>query len=446
MSQSRAEGEVEGGVEVGPPAATSAGPQLTHVSTEPAVAHEAPTPAIPPRFPAFDGLRAIAAITVVAIHTSFSTGLTTSTPSVGIYTARLDIGVAVFFLISGFLLYRPFVVAHLAGASRPRTGAFWVRRLLRIVPAYWVALFVTANLMHAESMGPGGWRGYVVHYLFLQIYFRNQLLTGIGQAWSLCVEMTFYLFLPLYAMVVGRARAGRTPGQRLRVELAGIGVLVACSIAWKAYVFSKTAAHDAHYSMASIWLPAYLDLFALGMLLATASAWVHHRGREPRACASRWFPWVAWACAGGCFYAVAHLGVPLVPLYTETMRDLARQSLYGAFSFFLLLPAVFGPQDRGLVRGFLRCWPVAAVGTVSYGVYLWHQAWIHELMVLDHLTLFQVEFWWFFGAVLGLAIGTATLSYLIVEKPALRLKRSIGWWRDRGSRAEQSQNALPATR
>jgi len=106
----------------------------------------------PPRFPAFDGLRAIAALTVVAVHTSFIAGLTPRNPAVGRYTGRLEIGVAVFFLISGFLLYRPFVVAHLSAAPKPRTGAFWLRRILRIVPAFWLVLFIETHVLHA---GPG---------------------------------------------------------------------------------------------------------------------------------------------------------------------------------------------------------------------------------------------------------------------------------------------------
>ena len=81
-----------------------------------------------PRFPAFDGLRAIAAITVLGVHSAFVSGLTSRDPAVGIYTARLEAGVAVFFLISGFLLYRPFVVAHLRGA--PQAG----HRLLLAAP------------------------------------------------------------------------------------------------------------------------------------------------------------------------------------------------------------------------------------------------------------------------------------------------------------------------
>ncbi len=127
-------------------------------------------PVRPPRFPAFDGLRAIAAIGVLLVHTTFVTGIT-SRSSFGNYTARLEIGVAVFFLISGFLLYRPFAVAHLSGGPSLSAGAFWIRRLLRIVPAYWLVLTISTFVLHADAIGPkrAGVSSYVVHYLFGQI-------------------------------------------------------------------------------------------------------------------------------------------------------------------------------------------------------------------------------------------------------------------------------------
>src|ERR1700691_422377 len=87
----------------------------------------------PRHFPCFDGLRAIAAILVVLVHTSFASGFTVRSAA-GIYTARLEVGVSVFFLISGFLLYRPFAASHIAGGAPPAIGKFWVRRFLRIMP------------------------------------------------------------------------------------------------------------------------------------------------------------------------------------------------------------------------------------------------------------------------------------------------------------------------
>ena len=394
---------------------------------------EVAAPRRPPRFPAFDGLRAIAAVTVVGVHVAFVSGLTPKNPSgVGMYTARLEIGVSVFFLISGFLLYRPFVVAHLAAAPKPRTGAFWLRRLLRIVPAYWLVLFITTSVFRnspGPGIGPGGWKAYASHYLFLQIYLPSQDLKGISAAWSLCVEMTFYLFIPLYAALLGRRRTRRTDRRTLRLELVGLLVLVVISYAWRFTVLQFQTGHSPYFRLATVWLPAYLDLFALGMGLAVVSAWMHHRDGEPAWMGRRWFPWVSWACALACFWGVSHIGSPVIPVYFESDLDIARQALYSLFAFFLLLPAVFGPQGRGAIRRFLQWWPMAALGVISYGIYLWHETWIYQILGQGHYHDFNLEFWAFFLSVLGLSIGSASLSYFIVEKPALRLKNSLDWWR-----------------
>ena len=141
-------------------------------------------PVKPRHFPCFDGLRAIAAITVVAVHTAFVSGFTTSSPE-GIYTARLEIGVTVFFLISGFLLYRPFAASHIAGRAAPATGHFWVRRFLRIVPAYWLAFTVVSYVMKGDVHLLHGWSNDLIYYGFAQIYFPKVVLTGVSQAWSL---------------------------------------------------------------------------------------------------------------------------------------------------------------------------------------------------------------------------------------------------------------------
>ena len=404
---------------------------------------EAPAPARPPRFPAFDGLRAIAALTVLGVHTAFSSGLTLRS-GVGIYTARLEIGVAVFFLISGFLLYRPFVVAHLAAARPPRTGAFWIRRLLRIIPLYWFVLFVSTSLLHADrGIGPGGWKGYLVHYFFGQIYWPNQAFYGLSQAWSLCVEMTFYFALPFYALLIGWRRQRRSDLGRLVAELCGIVALCAIDVGWNFYVLARQRHHSDLFHVATTWLPAYTGLFALGMLLATLSAWSHHHGREHGWLSSWWFPWASWVVAGFCFWGVCHLGLPVLPLYTPSQLDIARQTLYGAFAFFLLLPAVFGPSRKGLIRKFLCWWPMFALGVISYGIYLWHETWIYQVLDVGKLHLFDIEFWAYFMAVLGLTVVASTGTYFVIEKPALRLKNSLTWWRTNVRRRPDAEVAAP---
>ncbi len=195
-------------------------------------------PVKPRHFPCFDGLRAIAAVSVVAVHTAFVSGFTTSSPE-GIYTGRLEIGVTVFFLISGFLLYRPFAASHIAGRAAPATGRFWVRRFLRIVPAYWLAFTVISFVMKGDVHLLHGWRDDLIYYGFAQIYFPKVVLTGVSQAWSLNTEISFYIFLPLYAAVVALRRSRRSDRHQLLYELVGVAILIGISLGFRTFAFHQ---------------------------------------------------------------------------------------------------------------------------------------------------------------------------------------------------------------
>ncbi len=98
----------------------------------------------PGRHSPLDGLRAVAAVAVLLTHAAIYSGLASAGGDTARYAQRLEVGVAVFFVISGFVLYRPFVSARLDGRPLPLLGRFAGRRALRIVPAYWLALTVSA--------------------------------------------------------------------------------------------------------------------------------------------------------------------------------------------------------------------------------------------------------------------------------------------------------------
>ena len=156
--------------------------------SEPAEPAVAPPPGNP-RFPLFDSLRAIAALSVVAFHVT-AISQVSGTPQPGGWSGdllrQLAGGVTVFFLISGFLLYRPFVVARLGG--RPlRARDFARRRILRIVPAYWVALTALAIYPGLTGVFTSHWW---VYYGYLQVYSAGTIDKGLPPAWSLCTEVT----------------------------------------------------------------------------------------------------------------------------------------------------------------------------------------------------------------------------------------------------------------
>ncbi len=416
----------------------------------------------PRHFACFDGLRAIAAVSVLLLHSAWVSGFTRRS-SLGAYTSRLEIGVSVFFLISGFLLYRPFAVSHLTERASPNVRRFWERRLLRIVPAYWLALTVLTYVFHIVQLGPG-WQGVATHYLFLQIYFPTAIFFGITQAWSLCTEMSFYLVLPLYAAVVGFRR--RPQKRQMVWELGGLATLCIISFVFRYWVLhlpiltfkdgkfvglcAPNCSTRAIYPALMVdWLPAYLDLFAFGMLLAVLSVWFTERKSEPTWLSNRLMPWLSWAGAAVMFVVVSHVVTDHSILPFSTARiNLERQELYGAFAFLLLLPAVFGPQDRSPIRRLLRSWPLASLGVISYGIYLWHLDLINQFMKWTGWHDGMVPFWILACAAFGLAIAFASASYFGLERPILRFKGRISWWdrqaRSRAIPQSDPDNPLPS--
>ena len=92
-----------------------------------------------------------------------------------------------------------------------------MRRFLRIMPAYWLAFLVTNYVMHIDTNVHPGWHSLLIYLGLVQLYFPSHALTGLTQAWSLCTEIAFYLFLPLYAVVVVRGR--RSDRHQLAREL-----------------------------------------------------------------------------------------------------------------------------------------------------------------------------------------------------------------------------------
>lgn len=381
-------------------------------------------------FPCFDGYRALAAFGVLLLHVAFNTGLDARTPhSWGLYLARGDVGVAVFFVISGFLLYRPFVAARLGGNSWMTPGQFFKRRALRILPAYWFVLTIVAFVLHAPGFGHG--QGALQHYLLIHVYDVGQVTGGpIQQSWSLATEVTFYLFLPLYVWVMGML-TGRSR-RPVRVEAIGVASLVVFSVALKLIVFAA-GLDDAHYNQLGTWLPFRLDQFAIGMGMAVASTAISHRGTRARFGLERRFaPAVCWGLAAVVYWVASrHAGLSWAPLLTAR-QSLVAQLLYSVFAALFILPGVFGRQDRGVIRRFLQNPVMVWLGLISYGIYIWHEGWIDTWFSMDGHRYFVAPFWTVLGVVLALTITASAVTYYVIERPFLRLKnRSLLSWRRR---------------
>jgi peptidoglycan/LPS O-acetylase OafA/YrhL len=370
-----------------------------------------------PRFPLFDGLRAIAVLGVFAFHLCAITGHLQGGPEAAVL-GQLKAGVALFFLVSAFLLYRPYVAARLERRSPAPLAVYLRRRALRIVPAYFVALTVLSVYPGLDGVFSGDWW---VYYGFGQDYQADTVFRGIPPAWSLATEVTFYAFLPLYALLLARPRFNTSHKAVLVAETTALSFLFAGAFTYRALLGTD----DYHLS---ITLPGTFDWFALGMAVAVASALLSHRERQLRVL--DWierFPSLCWSVALAALaldalwqYDVAH-GSPY------RYEGSALRLSFGVFALFTLLPAAFGHRRRGVPRRLLDARAVAWLGLVSYGIFLYHFPVTLELAERAAPRIGS-EAWdpgptLLLGIVaLAVAVGLAAASYYVIERPLLRFK------------------------
>lgn len=387
------------------------------------------------RFPCFDGIRALAALMVIAYHAVFF-ATWFETPG-GRFLWNLNVGVWIFFVTSGFLIYRPFAASHLGDGRPVAWRGYALRRAARIYPAYWAVLaFFTLVVPRASIQGVDG---FLLNATLTQTYVRvpNPFLVGLPPAWSLVIEVTFYAVLPFYAAAIARF-ARRSPP--LPVELAGVAGLLGVGVA---------AIVAVAYRWDPPWitvLPQRLAAFALGMLLAVLDT---HRW-SPRA-VSRLDAvgrpaWAWWALALAVFVAIPLL-VRIEPFAApRPVQTIALNLCQTLVGFFVVVPAVLGRHDAGAIRRMLRSSVLVFLGTVSYGLYLWH--WFLLGIVQGEWLGWPLRHGnWVVLLVVGLpvVIAAATASWYLLERPVLRWAHAQR--RDERARAEAPRpDASPVMR
>ena len=200
-------------------------------------------------------------------HAAYGTGQLAN-GYVGALYARLEVGVPIFFVLSGFLLFRPWVRAAAHGTQPPSMRRYVFRRMRRIAPAYLVVVLVAYALYEFRDAGPNPghtWMGLLEHLTLTQIYepvYFFVMHQGLTQTWSLAVEFAFYAVLPLMAamLLTVLCKGIWRPG----LLLAGLGCLAALTPVW----LWLQDATDWLPSSAGMWLPAHLLYFVGGMVLA----------------------------------------------------------------------------------------------------------------------------------------------------------------------------------
>jgi peptidoglycan/LPS O-acetylase OafA/YrhL len=347
--------------------------------------------------PAVEGMRACAAAGVVVTHAAFQTGH--SSGVTGRLFGRFDLAVAVFFALSGFLLWRGHAAAARDLAARPRTGHYLRSRFVRIMPAYVVAVVVILSLLpDADHASLTVW---LANLTLTQIYVPLTLTGGLTQMWSLSVEVGFYLALPILALLARRLPVGgRTPT---------IAALAAVSWAWGWVPFFLGHAGSGINPLN--WPPAFFSWFAAGMLLAEL---VHTPIGLPHRLARHRVIMAAIAVLA-YLLAASPLAGP-EGLAPGTAAQFAVKTAAGAVvAFALVAPLVL---DRPETPHRLLGTPVmVTLGRWSYGLFIWHLAAL--AMVFPVIGTFPFTGRMPTVLVLTLIFGfaIAAVSYALVESP-----------------------------
>jgi peptidoglycan/LPS O-acetylase OafA/YrhL len=340
---------------------------------------------------AIDGLRGIAIVLVVFYHTWLFSWFT---PELRVFSVALPVdilprngylGVDLFFTISGFVLFFPHALRAVGaiggGTGTPETTArFAARRLIKIAPSYAIALVATFFFSFEYLKVPDLWRNLGIHALFLQNAFPDGFGTANSVFWSLAVEVQFYVVFPLVARAF-RAYPFATAAAMTAIALAYRYGVAGCCIAWETVTRG---------------MPAYLDLFAAGMLAAYLVVWIRIHG--PHLAGRAW-------------------------LFTVGAVLCAHRTLLGLAFGGLAVTSCFAIRPW---RAILANPVLVFLSIVSYNVYLWHTLlmiwlWKHDVPRAltpnphddDHWKLPYIALGW------SLTLLVATAITYFVERPLL---------------------------
>lgn len=386
-------------------------------------------------FPELEGMRGFAALGVLVTHVAFSSNQVGWDEVPGFeqqgngffanLLQQLHVSLPIFFVLSGMLLYRPFVLSTIAGSRKPRLRPYLWRRALRTLPGYWACLAVVLVTLNTDLIS--GFWDVLRPVLLLQVYEQGAHVAGLEQAWSLSTEVAFYATLPLLAAILHRfARRSSDPGQRARRILTGLSLGVIVGIGFTIYTHQPSMGV---YPMQNEWPIGWVGFIAIGMALATLSATAEvapHAVPAPyRLVMAR--PLLPWAGALVVYLlaCVSPVGSPGKANYPAMGQALVEHIAYLSFGLLIVAPLTVPELRSRFIKAVLSNPVTLYLGRISYGLYLWHIAIIYYYS--ENGVLFQVAG---FGELLLVtllgSIIAATASYYIVEKPAMALRERLG--------------------
>ncbi len=336
---------------------------------------------------------------------------------------HMDLGLAAFFVLSGYLIARPFARAYVAGTRRPPLREYVRNRVLRVVPAFYLFTVLVllvfgldGELGDVSKPESSSWPQVLAQFFFVQGQAGGHAAIPIGPAWSIGAEVGFYILIPLSAFVAYRVGSRlSSPGRRAAVAIAAIAVLTFVSIAAR-------AVDKFNFQ----WLtspPAIMYVFMPGVAVAIVEPLIAARLRGKRRPATR-IAWASFAAAAlaAVLYAATDYDARETPIHHALgQRALIAAMCTGALIFGLVVLQLGTERAPRLFANRVMLW----MGARSYSFYLAHFA---ILLGIEHAlgtTGESIGERALIMTAVGLPVTTAiaALSYRYVERPFLERKR-----------------------
>ncbi|AFR50914.1 acyltransferase family protein [Gordonia sp. KTR9] len=374
-------------------------------------------------YPQLEGMRAIAAIGVLVTHVAFQTRAV-EIPVLGPVLGRLDLAVALFFALSGFLLWRPWVDAAHRGTRHPSVPRYFRHRIVRIWPAYLVVVTLVILLL-PEAQGADA-QVWLANLTLTQVFVPLTLTAGLTQMWSLSVEIAFYALLPLIGFALLRLR-----GSRLRARIPVLLLLAAVSLGW---AWVGTSLPVAAGVETKNWVFGHLPWFVAGLVLAEVAGVLDSGSGAGQTRPGRWLagairlsanrPLMLGVLVVAYALACTRLAGP-TGLGAVTEIEFATKMVLGALcGYALLAPLVCNDGPFRILTSRV----MLALGRWSYGIFIWHVAILAVVFPLFGIVPFSGDTLQVLVITLGLSIGVAAASYAFIEEP------TRNWLRNRENR------------
>lgn len=364
------------------------------------------------RYEELESYRGIAALLIVIFH---AYQYTREAPGASRYLFEgtllgtvlfsLQMLAALFFTLSGFVVFLPFVRAAMSQSRRYSLRGFMVRRFVRIVPAYYAVVILVWTLHYAGMRE--NWEDLLLHLSFTHVFSSRYIFWTVGPTWALAIEVLFYLFLLLFGPFIYWLGSHFT-AQKQRALTIGlcVGSLGILSLLYKYWAFYLAQLPEDAFAVYFGPL-AKLDSFVLGMLLAVVVTYLGDR------------PLLTYRGALA-LRLVGFAGILVLAFFGQAI-GLYFHTLFSVAFILIVASTVLAPIGSSFQR-LMQTKPLLTLGLISYSLYLWHEPILRELGARN--VLISQEPAAFFRNVLillPLALIAATASYWIIEYPASHL-------------------------